>query len=438
MLATALMIAVVFLGIFFIVRYTVYSNIDQDLTFEAQKHQVEVVIKGDSIYVTDPLEWEEREHQEVQVSPVFIQFTNKRGICMDKSPNLKSDTLSFVWQNERQYFNTQISQRPIRQVQIPIIRENQVKGYILAAMSLDAAQIVFRNLGGVLLASYPLILFVLFLASRYLAGKNIEPIQHISRTTQQITQYNLEERVQLPNNQDELYDLSANINQLLDRISEAMKRERQFTSNASHELRTPLSVLRGTLEILGRKQRSIKEYQDGIHKSLHETDRIEHILQQLLFIARFEHNTMQPTEKSAISSILEESLLEHSPAIIRKDLEIQESGTPSQKPVPRQHAQLILGNILSNAIKYSKPHGSIYILWDKNMGCTIKDEGIGIEENDLASLFTPFFRSAPLQHKEIAGTGLGLSIAKKAADAIGATIHIESQLGKGTTVTITW
>ena len=130
-------------------------------------------------------------------------------------------------------------------------------------MSLEDFEIVLI-LKNILLISFPIILILLFLIARFFAGKSIQPIRTVIETSNKITKDNLQTRIPLPQNKDELYILSQNINNLLDRIENAIEREKQFTSDASHELRTPLAVIKGTMEVLIRKPRNQQEYEDKI------------------------------------------------------------------------------------------------------------------------------------------------------------------------------
>ena len=121
MIATAVTMAVAFTVVYFVVQGTVYQNLDNDLSFEAEKHTDEIRIVGDSIKIKNKKEWEEREHLEVQINPVFIQILDKNGKFMDNSPNLKNHVLAY---NPEQkfggHFNETLNNRAIRQVQIPI------------------------------------------------------------------------------------------------------------------------------------------------------------------------------------------------------------------------------------------------------------------------------------------------------------------------------
>ena len=440
--ATGLIIALVFIGIFLVVKSTVYANLDRDLNFEVKKHTREITLDKDSIYFTNKKELEEREHLEVQVNPVFIQLSGKNGKLFDKSPNLKEGKLeTSPNQKNGKHFNTFLAQQPIRQIQLPIKKGNNLKGYVLAAMSLEGSSRVIKNLGRILLILYPIVLLGLFFISSFLAGRSIAPIRSIISTTNRITQKNLNERVLLPQKKDELYELSSAINELLNRIEGTIMRERQFTSDASHELRTPLSSLRGNLEVLIQKKRTPLEYEEKIDYSLKVIDKLTFTLEQLLILARMETPAVIETKSLVIlQTLIDEVLSKYKHQILQKELHITvKTDSDADFMVPRYYANLILDNIIENAVKYSPQGGAVFIntTQEKNtVICMIKDEGIGIKNEDLEKIFDSFYRSNALQHKEISGNGLGLSIAKKSADAIGIKLTAESRLHKGTTLRI--
>lgn len=442
MIATAVIMVVAFIAVYFVVQGTVYQNLDDDLSYEAEKHTREIEVVGDSIKIINKKEWEEREHREVQVNPVFIQILNKDGKFMDKSPNLKEDVLIFnEQQNYGGHFNEILNSIAIRQVQVPIEKNGKIKGFILAAMSLESSKMVLLSLRNVLIVSYLFLLVGLYFMSRYLAGRGIIPVKVITETTKRITKNNLNERVVLPQNKDELYELSSGINQLLQRIENAIERERQFTSDASHELRTPLATLRGTLEVLIRKPRERLEYEDRIKFSLTEIDRMTGTLEQLLLLARLDTSSKTVDQSLVpLSTLIDEILSRNKKRISERNLAIDfRKGAALEGVVPQYYSNLILENIIGNAIKYSIENKTLHITiteTDSKITCKVQDEGIGIKTEDLKSLFNHFFRSDALNHKSISGTGLGLSIAKKAADAINAELNVESEFGLGTTFTI--
>lgn len=442
MMATALIMSVAFTAVYFVVKGVVYQNIDNDLSYEAEKHTEEIKIVGDSIKIKNKKEWEEREHRELQVNPVFIQILDKHGRFMDKSPNLKENQLNY---NENANFggsfNEFLNNKPIRQIQLPVEENGKIKGFIVAAMSLEASKMVLLNLRNILLLVYLLLLASLYFISKFIAGRSITPVKNVTETTKRITKNNLNERVALPHNKDELFDLSSGINDLLQRIENAMERERQFTSDASHELRTPLATLKGTLEVLIRRPRERAEYEDKIKFSLTEIDRMTATLEQLLLLARLDKSSISSNNSLiSLTTIIDEILTRHKNQISKKKLSINfNNETEKETLLPQYFSNLILENIIGNAIKYTKDGSKIHISITQTgskIVCKIQDEGIGIKKEDLDNVFNNFFRSEALNHKEISGNGLGLSIAKKAADAIGADIEVASEFGVGTTFTV--
>ena len=289
-LATAALVAAAYLVVFGVVRHQVYTDLDRNLRLEAVKHMGELVLDG-SIRFANKDEWQEREHREVQVDPVFIQVNGPDGQLMDRSPNLNGDQLTFhAPSSGAEPLNSALRGKAIRQVQVPIRRGDATVGYLLAAISSEAAQHVLGSLETVLLLSFPVVLLALFGSARLLAGRSIAPVNQITATTNRITQSNLAERIALPSRPDELHTLASAINGLLQRIEQAVEREKQFTADASHELRTPLAVLRGTLEVLIRKPRTSTEYVASITLGIREIDRLTHLVDQLLLLARFENH----------------------------------------------------------------------------------------------------------------------------------------------------
>lgn len=442
MIAFTIIMAFVFSFVYFSVKKTVYSSLDQDLTFEANKHLSEVHIKNDSIQFINKAEWEEREHKETQINPVFIQLMNKNGGVIDTSPNLKLDVLPF-YNDTALFFNSQLSGRAIRQIQYPIKINEGVEGYLIAAISSESAKSILLKLRNILFLSFFVMLGCTYFVSNFLAGRSIKPVQVMTDTINRITKNNLNERVQLPQHKDELYDLAFDFNNLIQRIEDAIQRERQFTSDASHELRTPLASLRGTLEVLIRKPRTTPEYEEKVGYSLGEIDKMTSTIEQLLLLARMDNQlSISDDHEVSLSTLLDETLARYHPSISHKNLRVRIDKTFDEDTlVSAYYSQLIIDNLISNAVKYSKKGTTIQICVYKSSAgvhCSIADEGIGIKNDDLTKLFGNFFRSEALNHKNITGNGLGLSIAKKAADALGAKITVASELNIGTKFTITF
>jgi signal transduction histidine kinase len=443
-LSTGLLISVVFFVIYKIINFSVNNHINDDIQTEVEKHLEEIEIDRNNTYLIQVDQWRAREHNTVNVNPVFVQFLDINDKLIDKSPNLKGLQLKlYKYQLNNQFIDTYLNKKPIRQIQVPLFDEKKIVGHLFVAMSLDDATMILANLRNTLFIAFPLILIVLFLIARLIAGRSIKPVTMITETSRRITKDNLKDRIVLPQNKDELYVLSKTINDLLDRIENAVEREKQFTSDASHELRTPLTVLKGTLEVLIRKSRTQAEYEDKIKYSITEVNRLNNLVDQLLLLARFENQKQSlKIEKVYLNALILDILTLYSGKINTKKITINHSFSKDYFIESDNYlVSIIISNIISNAIKYSEEQGEISIILSKKEGktiCTISDNGIGIATEDLDKIFNPFYRSSPTNHPEIKGSGLGLSIVKKIAQLLHTKFEIKSEINHGTIVILSF
>ncbi len=439
-LTTGLLVLVAFSAIYFIVKLSVYNRIDENLNIEIQDHLKEIKIENKKVILMDAEEWEEREHNSVDVNPVFVQFLDLNKRLIEKSPNLKNEKLVFHENKEHfQLFDTKLSGNKIRQIQVPLHLKSKKIGYLIIAMSLSDSSKVLENLLDTLMIAFPIILLLLFFLARFFAGRSIKPINDIIHTSRIITKDNLKSRIPLPKTRDELFTLSKTINNLLNRIEDAIEREKQFTSDASHELRTPLTVIKGTLEVLIRKPRDSKEYEEKINYCINEVDHLNSLVDQLLLMARFENQKQNISKENIyLNAAVLDVLTLNSEKIKSRELNvILEASEEFYIYSDNYLVVTILRNIISNAIKYSNKNTQIVIALarkENKITCTVSDQGIGIAKEDLESILNPFFRSDSLNHSEIKGTGLGLFIVKRMTDLLQIKFKIESEISKGTKV----
>lgn len=442
LVSTALLVLFVFVIIYNIVLYSVYSHVDNDLALEVNDHLSEIQIRNDRVFLLDPEEWREQEHNTLNVNPVFVEVCDNSEKRIDKSPNLKHHEL-YYHRNRQDFkpFDTKLAGKAIRQVEFAVRHKGRVAGYILIAMSLEEPRMVLKNLSQVLWISYPAILILLFLTARFIAGNSIKPIKNITNTANDITRDNLRSRIELPNKKDELYVLSRTINDLLERIENAVLREKQFTSDASHELRTPLAVVKGTLEVLIRKPREKKEYEEKIRYCISEVDRLNNLVDQLLLLARFENQKVALSRQEIeLDEIILQSLERFSTVIAKQRIIIDFVFEEHFMVLSDAYlVSIIVENLLSNAIKYSPSQGTVKIVLSRDgqsVCCRIIDHGIGIPKEDLDKIFERFYRSKTISNREIKGTGLGLSIVNRLCDLLGIELNIDSPEQCGTEISI--
>jgi signal transduction histidine kinase len=308
-------------------------------------------------------------------------------------------------------------------------------------MPLTDSTKVLNNLFETLLIAFPFILILLFLIARFFAGRSIRPINAITDISGMITRDNLKTRIPLPKKRDELYTLSETINNLLNRIEDAVEREKQFASDASHELRTPLTVIKGTLEVLIRKPRNNNEYEEKINYCINEVDNLNILVDQLLMLARFEnqrHNIL--SESVYLNAVVLDVITLNSEKISSKAIYMKFDAEGEFYINSDNYLVVtIFRNIISNALKYTNNGGHVSVsLFKENSKiiCRISDNGIGIKKTDLEAIFNPFFRSNSSVHPEIKGTGLGLSIVKRFTELLDIKFQIESRINEGTTVVL--
>jgi two-component system heavy metal sensor histidine kinase CusS len=436
--AAAVTIALVFFVVYGVVYWTAYNHLDEDIRQESEEIFSNLRMDEDNIIIASMPEWEEKEHQQVEVNPTFLQIVDKQGTLVFRSINLGKDILLFNPNvHKTTFFNTRIGDKRIRQGQFPITNEDQkVIGQLTIGISQEESALVLHNLRNTLGIAFPLLLIILFLATSVAAAKGIAPVQQLIRHTAGISETTINARLPLPENNDEIYHLATTINELLQRVESGMLREKQFTADASHEIRTPLTAIRGTLEVLIRKQREPAIYEEKIGKVIQIVDQLKGMLDQLFQLARLENGSI-PIRNSSISliDIIRACVEEYSQEITNKDIHL-DLQIPANIQIQSDPTllHLILINLIGNAVKYVQPNGHIQCKWLPQQSClTIHDNGPGIPADQIAYIFDRFYRADASRSSTIPGAGLGLSIVKKLADLLTIRVLVESVEGQGST-----
>ncbi len=436
-LAVAFTTALVFLAIYSVVYKTAYSHLDDDILLEKEEVFSNLDWHRDSIIINKMPEWDEAEHNQVEVNPTFLQIADLKDKVIFRSTNLLEDQiLSNPNKNQETFYNGEINKQRIRLGYFPINNESGVKiGQLTIAISQQESYTILNNLIWVLLITFPLVLIVQFVVSSLAASKAIEPVNQLIASASKISDSNISTRLVLPDHQDELYQLTQTINELLTRIETSLLQQKQFTSDASHEIRTPLSGIRGTLEVLIRKQREPQVYEEKIAGTIKEVDRLDSLLEQLLQLARLDSSKAARNETIGLAELISVSGEKWKKQATEKSINLQ-LNIPEDVTVmgDRLYLELIIDNLLSNAIKYGKENGNVNANWNEaSKTLSVKDDGIGISAKDLPNIFNRFYRADESRSSVVKGNGLGLSIVKKLADLQHINLHAESQPDKGST-----
>ena len=204
-----------------------------------------------------------------------------------------------------------------------------------------------------------------------------------------------------------------------------------------------MAVIKGTMEVLIRKPRNQHEYEEKINFCISEVNRLNHMVDQLLLLARFENQKQNIKNESIyLNAIILDNLTRFSEKIESKKIKIITSFSDDYYIQSDNYlVSIIISNLLSNAIKYSDSTGEIRIKLSQNehhITFSISDNGIGIAPDDMNKIFNSFYRSDVINHAQIKGTGLGLSIVKRLCDLLKFEISVDSKLNVGTTFSLSF
>jgi heavy metal sensor kinase len=304
---------------------------------------------------------------------------------------------------------------------------------ITVGISLEPIHSTLRELAAVLVGLSVAIWLVAMIAGRFVCRRALRPVILMAKAAHDMDAGALEKRLPYIPNGDELEDLARAFNGLLGRVQEAFERQQRFTGDASHQLRTPLAALRVQIEVTVRRERTVEEYQRVLKAVLQQADRLEHIVEALLFLARADAEAQLPERENIdLARWLPNHLQSYADHPRFRNIVTRiSSACVSVHPVLLGE---LLNILLDNAFKYSSAGSSVTIgisHSEKMVELSVEDMGSGIADEDIPQLFDPFFRAPAARLKGIEGFGLGLSVAKRIAAAFGGTLSVTSQLGKG-------
>jgi signal transduction histidine kinase len=247
--------------------------------------------------------------------------------------------------------------------------------------------------------------------------------------------------------ENEIVTLKDNITDAYNRLEELDREKSEFTYKVTHELRSPLSAIQSLLKSIeeGYAGEISQKARDLVVRSEKRTSFLITLVNGLLdLIASKIGKTKEvDTQLIDINVAVKDTLQLMQEKAKSKDLEIIINTTPKPsyiKIVP-DDLDIILTNLIDNSVKYTKQGGTISIsntITSNEIKVEISDTGIGIIKDDLEKIFKEFYRSKNAKQNDMRGTGLGLSIVENLINQYGANIKIRSEVGKGTTVTVTF
>ena len=272
-----------------------------------------------------------------------------------------------------------------------------------------------------------------------LSRQALRPVAQSIRSARRLDAKNLSERLPRTGSGDELDELAATINGLLDRLAAFHTQASRFTADASHELRSPLGAMRAAIELALQKPRTPDEYQETLCALSGQCERLTALVNGLLLLARSDAGEIAITRESLDLAVLVRDVVEmFEPVADDKGVRLVAESTQLVviEGDPPRLRQLVT-NLLDNAIRFTDPGGTITVRVEVNGAAAVlrvTDTGIGIPPEHLPHVFERFYQVDPARAS--VGSGLGLSICNWIANAHGGTIEAASGKAGGTEMTV--
>ncbi len=330
----------------------------------------------------------------------------------------------------------------VRLLQSPLTEGPRNLGSMILAISLRESQAMMRQILLGLAITIPFVLGLSVVGGLFLAGRALQPVTDITHTAQQINATDLGQRLELAGPDDEIGELTLTFNEMLARLEQAFRRERQLTSDVSHELRTPLGMLKTQLSLARSRPREADALLKMMAAMEGDVDRMTRLIEQMLTLARVEQRGLADFTLLALGDLVGEIVdqLQASAAEQRLNLHLE---------VPKKVDLTILGdeerlrqvfsNLIENGLKYTPEGGQVTVNVSRHwqtIAVSVMDTGAGIAPEHLPHLFERFYRADSARARETGGFGLGLAISRAIVEAHGGTITVSSVVGDGTTFSV--
>jgi two-component system heavy metal sensor histidine kinase CusS len=290
------------------------------------------------------------------------------------------------------------------------------------------------------------VLFVMVLSGSILASafiaiivtkRGLRPLGEMTQSLGRIGPTHLKERLRPADWPRELKPLAIAFDDMLKRLDDSFTRLSQFSADLAHELRTPIANIIGEAQVALTRDRTAAEYRETIESTVGECERLSRIVDNLLFVARADAEREPIARKQFDARAAVEKIAAFYQTIADdRHVTIRCSGEAQIHADPDLFERAV-GNLLDNALRFTPENGSIHIALSKgdaDFEVAVSDNGSGISPEHLPRVFDRFYRADSSRGSD--GAGLGLALVKSIVDLHGGSVGIQSEAGRGTTVTL--
>ena len=329
-------------------------------------------------------------------------------------------------------------------VALPVLIEQQLVGVVYLSQPLSDISDVLHDLRTRLLLSTAIALILSAVVGLLLSRAIASPLRRLTEAAADVAQGQFDRQVPV-DSRDELGRLSRAFNDMTARLRAARQMQVDFVADVSHELRTPLTAVKGTVETLRDGAVDDPEVRDRFLETVEsETDRLIRLVNDLMLLSRADSEALNLRRESVNLRRLAEVAVNRL-ALQAEDrqatLTVECDSNVALAWADPDRVEQVLVNLLDNAIKYSRPGGTVTISVDAEQSqmvrVQVRDAGIGIPEKDLPRIGQRFYRADKARSRVEGGSGLGVAIARALVNAHGGQLWLESREGAGTVVSFT-
>ncbi|MCA9408388.1 MAG: HAMP domain-containing histidine kinase [Candidatus Omnitrophica bacterium] len=379
---------------------------------------------------------------DLDLDEVYINFASSKKASLFRSKNMDSElTNQFLTQveidvnNKSVFKNLNFNDQRIRIINYPVSYDGESYYCIQIGASQRPIVVLLENWLKSTLYSIPAVLILTFFVGQLFASRILSPIQKITSTAKTIADGDLSMRMEAQDYYVEMNYLIDAFNEMIERLERSFHHIEEFSSHVAHELKTPLTIIRGETELASLEGRNTEDYKRALGIILEETENMLTIIEDLLFLSKLDYRPEFPQMKKMDFVEFFREVSEQSRILVNEKKIQLLIDIPNEKIFvigDSVHLRRLFFNLINNAIKYTPSQGKIQlnlVRKNKEVMVSVKDNGRGINKEDLENIFERFYSS----NDEDSGVGLGLNIASTIAKVHKGHIEVVSLPNDGAT-----
>jgi heavy metal sensor kinase len=323
-----------------------------------------------------------------------------------------------------------------RLLAVPVLPGNG--SVLIVGVDVDDQREAVAGLAAIVAVGGPIALVATSAVGWVLAGAALRPVERLRAEAAAISLAEPSRRLPAPRTGDEVDRLAETLNGMLDRLHEALDRERRLVDEASHELRTPLGVLKAEVDLALKEPRTREELEASLRSISQETERLRRLTQDLLVFARFDRGRL-PVHRTDVdvSGMIQRVTAEFDERAREEGIGLRTSGRDVRARIDADRVRQAVENLVDNALRHAGRGGTVDVRADRDgdvLRLIVSDSGTGFPAALLDRAFEPFARGDGERAAD--GTGLGLAIVRAVAEAHGGSAAATNLEGGGAAVSL--